>query len=37
MIELHELFTKEMGLPSLIVDADDLLENPGIFCEFFIF
>ena len=36
MVELHELFTKKMGLPSLVVDADDLLENPGTFCEFFI-
>ena len=31
MVELHELLTKTMGLPSLVVDADDLLENPGTF------
>lgn len=29
IVELHNLISNEMKLPNVVVDADDLLKNPG--------
>ena len=29
IVELHNLISNEMQLPNVVVDADDLLKNPG--------